>query len=105
VIEPEPPVQPKTAPVPISVTALKAPEPVAAIGKLPPEVTGIPETVQEEAKVIASLPAETIGSLLDKMQPPAQVQIPQVASVVDPKPVGVHHMSKEMREWRKRNGQ
>jgi len=112
VIEPEPPVQPKAVEVPVSVTTLKAQEPMPAIGKLPPEVTG----------ELIPAPQQTIAEVLEVMQPPAQVQIPQVASVlkfdtvqsaeqakediqkvVDPKPVGVHHMSKEMREWRARN--
>ena len=87
-VEPE-----KTAPakvdVPVSVTALKALEPMPAIGSLPPEVTGEPVAVAAPV-VEAPKPA------------PVQVSIPQVASVSDPKPEGVHHMSKEMREWRAR---
>ena len=88
-VEPET-TTPAKVDVPVSVTALKALEPMPAIGSLPPEVTGEPVAVAAPV-VEAPKPA------------PVQVSIPQVASVSDPKPVGVHHMSKEMREWRARN--
>jgi len=90
VIEEQPPQAPaKAAPAPVPVTALKAPEPIAAIGSLPPEVTG---------EVVAAPPVvETPVAV-----PPKPVPIPEVTSVADPKPEGVHHMSKEMRAWRAR---
>lgn len=90
IIQEQPPQSPaKPAPAPVPVTALKAPEPIAAIGNLPPEVTG--EVTAAPAVVEAPAPV-----------PPAPVPIPEVASVSDPKPEGVHPMSKEMRAWRAR---
>jgi len=90
VIEEQPPQSPaKPQSVPVPVTALKAPEPISAIGSLPPEVTG---------DVLAAPVVEPIPVVV----PPTPVPIPQVTSVADPKPEGVHHMSKEMREWRAR---
>lgn len=78
--------------------------PVNPIGTLPPEVTG--ETaiaVQTQPEVVQAPPA------------PAMLKVPEIRGITvdepsapkelvddDPKPVGVHHLSKEMRDWKKR---
>lgn len=93
VIEQEPPKPAaKPAPSPVPVTALKAPEPIAAIGSLPPEVTG---------EVVAAPPVVEAPAAPQ----PTPIIIPEVASISDPKPEGVHPMSKEMRAWRARQKQ
>lgn len=92
---------PKPPEQPVPAASIRPPEPVSPIGSLPPEITG-----QE----IAAPPAPEV---VQPPQPPPQIPIPQISQVTvdekteavadpDPKPVGVHPLSKEMRQWRER---
>jgi len=94
VIEEQPPQAPaKLASAPVPMTALKAPEPIAAIGSLPPEVVGLTATVEPT-------PSQVLQSALAALPAPTPVPIPQVASVVDPMPADKR--TKEYREWKAR---
>jgi len=75
----------------IKASDIRPPAPMNPLGTLPPEVTGVTPVVTEVPIAVSATPP--------------QIEVPEIAQIShadDPKPVGVHHLSKEMREWKAR---
>ena len=108
-----------TAPKPpeqtISAANIRPPDPISAVGTLPPEITG--ETamvVQTPVEVIPAPPApvmlkvpEISGITVDEaasapLDTAASMSTTANLAAIDPEPVGVHKNSRAYREWKAR---